>query len=595
MPLVMSFSRCMLTIVSVALIAACAGPTQKPLTLAIGHLNDTHSHLEPDTISLTINGTKTATEVGGFARIKTAVDAARRASPNYLLLHAGDAVQGTLFFTLFNGTIEFDLLNALGVDAMTFGNHEFDRGADYMHHFVERARFPLVSANVDFSSLPDLASRVSPYVIKSFPDGQVAIIGVTTETTPQTTRDVGAVVFSDAAAAVRSRIQELQRQGINKIIVLSHLGYAADKKLAATVAGIDLIVGGHTHSLLGEPFHLRRLGLEPDGPYPTEVVSPAGEQVLVVQAWQWGYLLGGLELSFSATGLVDRYTAQQTLLIGDRFSQNDLLVQPNSELQQQLIKSITTTDHVAIIPEDAGIKEQIAPYAQQLLGFRREIVAMTDSDLTRGLNRGPGPIVADSMLAAVPRAQVALLNYGGVRRDLPKGNISVGDILELMPFNNSLVLLDLTGAELHAALEEGVDFLLTKFPEQYPPALPYLAGLRCTVIPSAAKGLRVQQLRVLDATGAYQPLVSDAVHRIVVNAFVANGGDGFTTIKRAKAFRSDTGIIDSDALRNYLQQQRIIPEQTEQRILLGALFPGLLYRVADGYADALNRFVPSLY
>jgi len=270
------------------LLQSCAGVSKSSYNLTIAHLNDTHSHMEPEPVSLTINGQETVMRLGGFARLQTELDEMRGTAPNFLLLHAGDAVQGTLYFTLFNGQVEFDFLNRLRVDVMTFGNHEFDRGAAAIPAYLKRAGFPIISSNIDFSEEPAIAPLVPKYFIKSLNGERIGIIGMTTETTPQTTIDVGNARFMDSRASAVKQIEILQKQGVNKIILLSHLGYDEDLKLAAAVSGIDIIVGGHSHTLLGDTRQLSWLGLMPEGRYPTEIITPDGGKTLVLQSWQWG-------------------------------------------------------------------------------------------------------------------------------------------------------------------------------------------------------------------------------------------------------------------------------------------------------------------
>jgi 5'-nucleotidase len=188
---------------------------------------------------------------------------------------------------------------------------------------------------------------------------------------------------------------------------------------------------------------------------------------------------------------------------------------------------------------------------------------------------------------------VALLNYGGVRKGLAAGNITVGDVLEVMPFANTLVLVDLTGAELKQALEEDIDFLIAKFGLSAN-AMPYLGGAIMTVQPTADNGSRITALAIKDSDGSYQPLDPGKVYRTVTNAFIANGGDGFTAIKNAAGFRSDTGVIDSDAFRDYLKIRATVRNPTEQRITIlptAALLPVAALGAADGYGrDLLPQF-----
>jgi 5'-nucleotidase len=141
-------------------------------------------------------------------------------------------------------------------------------------------------------------------------------------------------------------------------------------------------------------------------------------------------------------------------------------------------------------------------------------------------------------------------------------------VLEVMPFANTLALVDLTGVELQQALEDGIDYLLTRYGPHDPPYLPYIAGIRCNVLLSAAKGARVSGLQIKDDGGAYQPVQPAAVYRTVTNAFVAGGGDGFSAIKNASGFRNDTGMIDSDAFLDHLQRLGTVANPTEQRMTL---------------------------
>ncbi len=532
--------------------------------LAIAHLNDSHSHLEATPLTLVVDGRKTVVEAGGFARLQTLVDEMRSAKPDLLLLHAGDAVQGTLYFTLFNGQPEFEFLNRLGVTAMTLGNHEFDRGSAAIPSYLQAAQFPVISSNIDFSGEAATAAlQVPTRIVKEINGERIGIIGLTTETTLQTTLDVGKLKFLDARASAEREVAALTAQGINKIVLLSHLGYELDLKLAATVSGIDIIVGGHSHTLLGAAAGLGSIGLVPDGPYPTEVLAPDGSRVLVLQAWKWAQMLGRLDASFDAQGRITGYAAKPVIPVTDRFVRDAVPVPPDSPGYAQIVQTFKLGGLVRVVQEEGKAAAALAPYRSQLATYRQASVASAAEDLLRGINSGPGPLAADAMLAAVPRAQVAILNNGGVRKDLAAGSISVGDVLEVMPFANTLVLLDLSGAELKEALEGDIDFLISR---KYPSPYPYVAGLRFTVARHADKGRRVTALVVRDDAGAYRPLLPDAIYRCVVSNFVAGGGDGFTSIRSTRGFRSDSGIVDSDALRDYLKKLGIVHQSTEQRV-----------------------------
>ena len=533
-------------------------------TLSIAHINDSHSHLEATPLTLLIDGQKTTVQAGGFARLQTLVDEMRAANPDLLLLHAGDAVQGTLYFTLFNGQPEFEFLNRLGLSAMTLGNHEFDRGPAAIASYLRWARFPILSSNIDFSA----ESSVMPLptrMVREIKGERIGIIGLTTESTPQTTLDVGKTRFLDARASAEREVAALTAQGVNKIVLLSHLGYADDRKLAAAVSGIDIIVGGHSHTLLGAPISLASIGLVPDGPYPTEVLAPDGNRVLILQAWKWAQMLGRIDASFDTDGRITGHSSQSVIPLADRFVRDAVTVAPDSPAYARIVQSFKPGGLLRLVQEDVASAAALAPYTAQLTGFRKTGVAVAAQAMPRGPNTGPGPLVADSMLAAVPKAQLAIVNNGGVRTDLPAGPISVGDVLELLPFANTLVLIDLSGTELKEALEGDIDFLISK---KYPAPFPYVAGMRFTVTPHTVRGLRVMALEVRDAAGVYQPVREDVIYRCVVSNFVAGGGDGFTSIRNARGLRVDTGIVDSEALLAYLKQMGAVRPPSEQRVRL---------------------------
>jgi 5'-nucleotidase len=290
--------------------------------------------------------------------------------------------------------------------------------------------------------------------------------------------------------------------------------------------------------------------------------------VLVLQAWQWGHMLGRIQVRFTRDGEVAGYHVVPTIPVGDRFIQGNAHVPQDSEAYRLILEGLAESGVARITPEDPEIKAWLAPFARQVSAYRSVAVATAVNDIMRGLNSGPGPLAADALISAVPEAQVALLNYGGIRKDMLAGTISVGDVLEVMPFGNTLISLDLTGFELKMTLEEGIDFLLNRYPGQSPPAVPYVAGARFAVRPTAPMGERVSALAILDKNGHYQPCNSEAVYRTVVNAFVADGGDGFATIKNAKGLRYDTGIIDSDAFRDRLKSLASIDNPTQQRIMI---------------------------
>lgn len=524
-----------------------------PLTLV--HVNDTHSHLEPGQLALKVRGKSITISVGGLARLKTLVDKWHKEDPQLLFLHAGDVVQGTLYFTLFDGVLEFRLLNEMKLSGLVPGNHEFDRGLKAIPRWIKTSKFPWIAANIDFSKEPEIGALVKPYVIKEVRGEKVGIIGLTTEKTPFMALNVGETVFQDPLETARKYVTVLSAQGVNKIIVLSHLGYNRDCELASRVGGIDVIIGGHSHTLLGPQEGLSRIGLAPEGPYPTEVEAPDGNKVLVVQAWRWAHGVGKLKVIFSPNGEVRTYDGSITIPAGP------------PKRSSKLWKEILASDIVKSVREDVSILEKLGPFRAKIEKYKKKVVGWTKEPLERGCNKALGNLITDAMRDKFPDARVAIYNSGGVRRDLAAGKITVGDIAEVLPFGNTLVLMELTGAQLKKALEDNVKFRIREGGRN-PHSLPYISGIKMEVDLHAPAGERVRRILIEGKKGEYADIELQAVYRVVVNSFIAAGGDGFVTLRQLREFCEDTGVLDRDALIEYLRKRNSMSRAKEERVRL---------------------------
>jgi hypothetical protein len=318
-------------------------------TLRILHTNDHHSHLDGAAFDLTLDGTRTRVTLGGFSRIVTIIDAER--TPNAIVLNSGE-LNGTLYFSVYKGEPDFLVFNALGLDAYALGNHEFDEGDARLAELVDLANFPIVSSN----ALPEPASplyrvrdQVLPYVIREVEGERVGIIGILkVEKTKNSSLVSDDVAFTPEIETAARMVAELEAQGVDKIVLLSHVGYFNDLAIARAVRGIDVIVGGDSHSLLGDAGALGEIGLAPIvsnqtgpfagashgglealdlGEYPTVVRGPTGDPVLVVTAWEYAKALGVLDVTFDADGLVTGYAGSIVLPVEGPFAQ------PNAENQ----------------------------------------------------------------------------------------------------------------------------------------------------------------------------------------------------------------------------------------------------------------------
>ena len=236
----------------------------EPLELTILHTNDLHAHYD----SFEPWGEPVQ---GGVARLATAIESVRDEADNVLLLDAGDQFQGTLYFTVGGASVVADVMNEMAYDAMCIGNHEFDSGPAELANFIEMAEFPVLGTNIDALADPDLADEILPFRLFFFEGEPVAVIGLTTEYTSVSSSPGPNVQFLDVIATAQGMTEALEEGGINKIIALTHLGHEQDLELAASVHGIDIIVGGHSHTMLVE--------------YPVVATSSSDEPVLIVTAY----------------------------------------------------------------------------------------------------------------------------------------------------------------------------------------------------------------------------------------------------------------------------------------------------------------------
>ena len=247
--------------------------------LTVIHINDTHSHIDPQRSGEYIGR-------GGVIEQAAYIDSVRCADGkrNVLLLHAGDYGQGTSYFTEMGGNIEIDVMNAFRFDASCLGNHEFDNGIDELARRLKNLKNDVVCANYDFSGTV-LEDLVQPYTIVRKAGKKIGIIGLLTDVSSVVDSEIAKVLqYQDPAKVVNKYAECLREEkGCDMVICLSHLGYTEDKELAASTVNVDLIVGGHSHTLL----HKKQI-----------VKNPDGDDVVVVQNWKWGLNLGHLSVDF---------------------------------------------------------------------------------------------------------------------------------------------------------------------------------------------------------------------------------------------------------------------------------------------------------
>lgn len=522
--------------------------TEKNYTLSLMHTNDTHANLD------------------NIAKVVTAVKEVRAEKPNAQLVSAGDVFSGTLYFNEFQGQADLKFMNLMGYDVMTFGNHEFDLGSSAEGHkaladFIKGAKFPFVSTNVDFSKDKNLKGLFSDRIssdpkkgkiyngmVKEIDGEKVGFFGLTTSET-QDISSPGDVTFEDYLEEAEKAVKAFEGMGVNKIVAVTHIGYDDkpamdnDQELAKHVDGIDVIVGGHSHTELKEPVVIKEdeNGVEKD---PT----------VIVQAYQYHQYLGTLDVDFDENGKIIGQ-AGQLISIGDQV-------------------------------EDKKAAKMLEKYSSKIEELKNEPTGATavqalENPRTNGDNSKPsvrknetplGNVITDGMLekakAYNPSVIMALQNGGGIRAAIDQGEITTGEVITVLPFGNTLATMELTGAEIKEAFE--ISF--SKYPAENGGFL-HVSGAKVEYDSSKAAGNRVVSISYQNEDGSFSPIQDDVIYTIATNAFTAKGGDGYTVLEKAyeEGRVTDLGLSDWGNFAEHLKNLGEVNPVVEGRIVDVAL------------------------
>jgi 2',3'-cyclic-nucleotide 2'-phosphodiesterase (5'-nucleotidase family) len=462
--------------------------------ITILHTNDFHMYLLGSTDS-------SGKPIGGSARIATVVENERAYNPNTILVDAGDAIGGgPPIGAFFYGEDVVKVYNAMDYDYMTFGNHEFDWGKDLLATRMSEAQYKYICANVVDSTTGEPFAD-SADVMKNVGFVNVGIFGLDTKELPILVNPTGleGLDILDPIQTASNEVSKMANQA-NYIVVLSHLGYDQDQILAKDVSGINLVIGGHTHTVLATPTIV-------NGTY-------------IVQTGSYGNNLGKVTLKFEAM-------ANSAKLIDTKYE----LIPINSS-----------------ISEDPTISAIIAPYNDELKVKMDDVIGEALVTLNgerkdiRSKETNLGDYVADWM-KDLAGADIAITNGGGIRASIPKGPITVGSVYTILPFDNLLVNIQITGEQVVEAIENGlsqVELGAGRFPQ--------ISGIMVKADLSKAAGSRV-----LEVTFNGEPIDPEKVYTVVTNDFMAAGGDGYSVFTKAQSSKWVTGNWMRDDLVTYIK------------------------------------------
>ena len=598
-------------LVATAVLAALAGcgsdnddksndTSVNKFNLTIAHINDTHSSFEPVTLDFQaqINATDFSirTSVGGYPRVATALKAARsladEANTPFLALHGGDAFQGSLYFNVLKGAGNATLLSEMNLDAMTIGNHEFDLGNDPLVEFANKVNFPILAANLDTSADPQMSgvSNILPYTIKEFDGEQVGIFGLVLEDMKSISSPGTDLVFNGEVETAQATVDALKELGVDKVIMVSHIGLDRDIRIAESVNGVDVIVGGHSHTMLGDFTNIGNGNGSAVASYAEMFTNPNGmTKTCIVQAGDIAQAIGQVDVSFE-DGEITACTGNNTLLIDDDF-QHKYDGKNRESLtdvdQSATVSFVAEQNNIAITAEDEVLRTIIdTEYKPLIEEFEGKVIGQvydandpTDTgtldhvripgqsrDATKGRASLPGTgseagaQVAASMVWKLNSlgygVDMAITNNGGVRADIVAGEdgLTAGYIVgTLLYFNNELAIVELKGADITQLLEDTINYSLTTSSG----AFPTFANIEFTFNGKAVAGEQIESLNVCPqgvAAGDCAAIDADTVYKIATNAYIAGGKDGyelFDTKKQTDVVLS--GFIDNESMIEYVE------------------------------------------
>lgn len=506
---------------------------QADYKLNIVHINDLHSRVEPiNKYDSTCNPDDNAEGkcFGGYARVKTAIDQLRTelANENLIVLDAGDQYQGSLMYTTYKGDVEIEFAEKVGFDVMAVGNHEFDDGDEGLLKLTEGVSFPVISGNIDVSGSNILAGKVANHAVLDVGGKKIGVISALAADTVETSSPSDAVIFADEIESLKADVAALEAEGVDIIIALNHVGLAKDIEIAEAVEGIDVVVGGHSHTLMSN-------SKEGALAYPQMVGGTP-----VVQAYAYSKYVGHLVVEFDDAGNVTSATGDTKLLD-------------------------------ASVTEDEAIAARVAELAGPIDEMKNEVVASAaeaiegDRSFCRAVECQMGNLVADAMLDRVKDqgVSIAIQNGGGLRASIDAGEITMGEVLTVLPFQNTLATFELKGTDVIAALENGVSQV-----EEAKGRFPQVSGLSYSFDASKPVGERVSDVMVVAADGTKTPIVADEIYGVVSNNYMRSGGDGYKVFASNGMNAYDYGPDLADVVAEYLAENMPYTPYLDGRITL---------------------------
>lgn len=399
-------------LILVAMSALCLAPAAQAEHVTIIAVNDTHSQIDP------------ASDGKGGALLRRAIyDKVRSENKYTMTLHAGDAVQGNVYFSLYGGAVEYAAIDSLGYDAVIWGNHEMDNGIDSTFHFYKNVKAQLLSANYDFSNTK-MDGIVKPYMIKTYGDKRVAVIGINVcpegIISEKNFKGLHYLPSIDVADATAKYLKEVQK--VDYVVMLSHIGYFSeapnepnDCDIVKASHYIDLVVGGHSHSTI-----------KPGSPEAT-VLNADGKPITIGQNGKFGKIVATYDLDLETGAVTYKHI-------------------PVDSSWDEAAKKYVAMDNW-LKPYRHGVDSLMTyPVGESAKAMKNSSAALQNWTCDASLD-----IIRK--ISGVKKVDCCIMNKGGIRINMPAGMVSEGVIGSMFPFDNRYVVLEMTGKDLIDALK----------------------------------------------------------------------------------------------------------------------------------------------
>jgi 5'-nucleotidase len=458
--------------------------------LVILHTNDTHSHIDP------IDGS----DMGGILRRKALIDSVRAVEPNVLLIDAGDIVQGTLYFHLYKGELEQRLMNELGYDMQIMGNHEFDNGIDALAKMYANATPQLLSTNYDLTETP-LHPLFSTYSIREFAGKKIGFLAINLNPKGMIAdgNATGIKVLDWKTAANATAWHLKHNEKVDAVIAITHVGYSrapsdslfVDLDIAANTSDIDIIIGGHSHTLINPADPSSKAWRVP---------NVNGDSVLITQTGRYGAYIGEIDIDLTNMAATSR------------------VIPIDKRLDNRI---------------DPAIAELIRPYREGVASLYSTWITKAARDLSNkepGLLNFAADFILDRGKQLSPNVQLSIVNKGGIRRSLAKGKVSEGELIDMMPFANRTTVLDVRGSDL----AEAFDVMALRNGDGVS------NNVNITFNPSTGKCTSIY----IDG----KPINNDATYRVATIDYLANGGDYMTPLTHGTKIAESTSFLYDDLI-----------------------------------------------